>query len=63
MLLKHITLNDILKKIGDNMKKGLGERFLFDKDIKFEEIEGGEGYTYSDGSGYFNGDDGTEIYI
>ena len=45
------------------MKKHLGERFLFDKNIDFGEIEGGEGYTYSDGSGYFNGFDGTEIYI
>ena len=45
------------------MKKNLGETFLFSKDVDFSEIEDGHGSRYSDGSGYFDGDDGTEIQI
>lgn len=45
------------------MKKKLGEIFLFSKDVDFSKIEDGYGSRYSDGSGYFDGNDGTKIQM
>lgn len=44
-------------------RKDLGKTFLFSKNVDFSKIEGGTGYTYSDGSGYFEGDNGEKIHI
>lgn len=44
-------------------KKNLGKTFLFSKKKDFSQIDGGTGYTYSDGSGYFDGDSGEKIQI
>lgn len=44
-------------------KKDLDKIFLFSKKKDFSQLEGGTGYTYSDGSGYFEGDNGEKIQI
>lgn len=44
-------------------KKDLGRIFLFSKKVDFSKLEGGTGYTYSDGSGYFEGKNGEKIQI
>jgi len=43
--------------------KNLGKIFLFSKNYDFSQIKNGTGARYSDGSGYFDGDDGTRIQI
>lgn len=40
-----------------------GKDFLFSSDCGFIKDEDGEGYKYSDGSGYYHGKDGSEGYI
>lgn len=44
-------------------RNDLGKIFLFSKETDFSKLEGGTGYTYSDGSGYFEGDNGEKIQI
>ena len=44
-------------------KKDLGKIFLFSKKKDFSQLEGGIGYTYSDGSGYFEGDNGEKLNL
>jgi len=44
------------------MGKKLGKDFLFSDDLDYSKLEDGYGTKYSDGSGYFEGDDGTKIY-
>lgn len=44
-------------------KKDLGKIFLFSKDYDFSQIGDGIGTSYSDGSGYYEGNDGTKIQI
>lgn len=44
-------------------KKDLGKVFLFSKKKDFSKLDGGTGYTYSDGSGYFEGKNGEKIQI
>ena len=43
-------------------KKYRGKDFLFSDDCGFINDEDGESYRYSDGSGYYHGNDGSEGY-
>ena len=45
------------------MGRNIGEQFLFSKDHGFISREDGESYIYSDGSGYYHGNDGSDGYI
>lgn len=59
MEIKYLT-----SKKGNSMdEKDLGKIFLFSKNKDFSKLEGGKGYTYSDGSGYFDGNNGEKIQI
>ena len=44
-------------------KKDLGKIFLFSKNYDFSQIEDGTGARYSNGSDYYEGNDGTRIQI